>query len=98
MAAQWGANSLAPGKSAGWFFVRPKEQGFLPVLQVMPTSPSDTSGKWNLTSGGYPYVNQLGISTIWSQLSDDLNNLVFHMVVQNNSNKTIEYSFLESDL
>jgi hypothetical protein len=98
MASQWGYNSLAPGQSAGWFFARENLYGFLPVLQVTPLSPSFTTGMWSLTSGGYPYVNQLGISTIWSQLSDDLNNLVFHMVVQNNSNNIIEYAFLEADL
>jgi hypothetical protein len=98
MAAQWGTNSLAPGKSAGWFFARAKEEGFLPVLQVMPLSPSFTNDLWNLTSGGYPYNNQLGISTIWSQLSDDLSGLTYYMVVQNNSNSYIEYAFLESDL
>ena len=98
MAAQWGTNSLAPGKSAAWVFARAKEEGFLPVLQVMPLSPSFTNDLWNLTSGGYPYNNQLGISTIWSQLSDDLSGLTYYMVVQNNSNSYIEYAFLESDL
>jgi hypothetical protein len=98
MASQWGTNSLAPNQSAGWFFARNHQEGFLPVLQVMPLSPSFTNAKWNLTGGGYPYVNQLGISTIWSQLTDDLGNLVYFMVVQNNSSNTIEYAFLESDL
>ena len=98
MATQWGTNSLAPNQSHGWYFVRANQQGFLPVLQVMPLSPSLTDGLWSLTSGGYPYWNELGISTIWSQLSDDLNNVVYFMVVQNNSNNTIEYAFLEADL
>jgi hypothetical protein len=98
MASQWGTNSIAPGQSAGWFFVRNQEEGFLPVLQVMPLSPSFDSGEWALTGGGYPYLNQLGISTIWSQLTDDLQNLVYFLVVQNNSSNTIEYAFLESDL
>jgi hypothetical protein len=98
VASQWGSHSLAPGSSAGWYFVRGKETGFLPVLQVMPMSPSFTNGGWALTSGGYPYENQLGISTIWSQLSDDLTELVYYMVVQNNSSNTIEYAFVETDL
>lgn len=98
MASQWGSHSLAPGSSAGWFFVRNKETGFLPVLQVMPMSPSFASGTWALTSGGYPYVNQLGISTIWSQLSNDETELIYHMVVQNNSRDIIEYAFVETDL
>jgi hypothetical protein len=98
MASQWGTNSLAPNQSAGWFFVRNEQEGFLPVLQVMPLSPSFTNQDWTLTDGGYPYFNQLGISTTWSQLTDDLKNLVYFMVVQNNSSNTIEYAFLESDL
>ena len=97
MAAQWGNNSLAPGSSAGWFFARQNTPGFLPVLQVMPLSPSFTNSGWNLTGGGYPYENQLGISTIWSQLSDDLSTVFWLMVVQNNSNNTVEYAFLEAD-
>lgn len=98
MAAQWGTNSLAPGQSAGWFFARPNQSGFLPVLQVMPLSPSLMGVLWNITSGGYPFFNELGVSTIWSQLSDDMSTLVFFLVVQNNSNDVIEYAFLESDL
>lgn len=98
MASQWGNNSLAPGKSAGWYFVRPNESGFLPILQVTPLSPSLTGGLWSLTNGGYPYWNELGISTIWSQLTDDQSNLVYFIVVQNNSNNIIDYAFLETDL
>jgi hypothetical protein len=97
MASQWGNNSLAPGQSAGWFFVRDNLPGFLPALQVMPLTPSFTDGLWYVSSGGYPYINQLGISTIWSQLTQDLKYQVFYMVVQNNSNNTLEYAFLESD-
>jgi hypothetical protein len=98
MATQWGSNSIAPGQSVGWFFSRANRTEFLPVLQVMPLSPSYATGEWALTSGGYPYVNQLGISTTWSELSNDLQNLVYHLVVQNNSPNTIEYAFLEADV
>jgi hypothetical protein len=99
MAAQWGNNSLAPGKSAGFSFVMPKETGFLPVLQVMPLSPSDTDADWFLTSGGYPALTELGISTIWSQLTNDvIPNVMYFMVVQNNSNSVVEYAFLEANL
>jgi len=98
MAAQWGSNSLSPNSSAGWFFARPVQEGFLPYLSVIPTSPSFTDpDQWNLTGGGYPFVNQLGISTQWSQLSDDQTTLIYNIVVQNNSNNTIEYSFVEAD-
>jgi hypothetical protein len=98
MATQWGSNSIAPGQSAGWFFSRANRTEFLPVLQVMPLSPSFTNAEWNLTGGGYPYFNELGVSTTWSELSDDLQNLVYYLVVQNNSSNTIEYAFLEADL
>ena len=40
MATEWGSHSISPGSSAGWFFSRPNLPGFLPVLQVMPLSPS----------------------------------------------------------
>jgi hypothetical protein len=98
MAAQWGNNSLAPGASAGWNFARSKATGFLPVLQVMPMSPSFTDNLWNVAADGYPYLNELGVSTIWTQLSDDSKTLLYFMVVQNRSNNIIEYAFLESDL
>lgn len=98
MANQWGINSLAPGKSAGWFFARENVTGFLPVLQVMPLTPSFTDNLWFVSSDGYSHFNQLGISTLWSQLSDDLNNLVYFMVVENNSDSIVEYAFLEADL
>jgi hypothetical protein len=61
-------------------------------------TPSLTSNLWALTSGGYPYLNELGVSTIWSQLSDDSSVLVYYMVVQNNSNNIIEYAFVEADI
>jgi len=98
MAAQWGSNSLAPGASQGWFFARANTPGFLPVLQVMPLSPSFTGNQWFVAGDGYPSLNELGVSTVWSQLSDDLSTVLWFMVVENNSNNTIEYAFLESDL
>jgi hypothetical protein len=98
MATEWGNNSIGPGQSVGWFFSRSNRTEFLPVLQVMPLSPSFTGGEWALTGGGYPYFNQLGVSTTWSELTDDLQNLVYHLIVQNNSANTIEYAFLEGDL
>jgi hypothetical protein len=97
MASQWGNNSLAPGASAGWFFARPNLTGSLPVLQVMPLTPSFTDNLWNVSSDGYPYLNELGVSTTWSQLSDDLSNLIYYMVVENKSNSVVEYAFLEAD-
>jgi hypothetical protein len=98
MASQWGNNSLAPGASAGWFFARPKATGFLPVLQVTPLSPSLTDNLWSVASDGYPYWNELGVSTIWSQLSNDSSTLIYFMVVENKSNHIVEYAFLEHDL
>jgi hypothetical protein len=96
MAAQWGNNSLAAGASAGWFFARSREDGFLPAVQVMPMSPSFTDNLW--AGDGYPYWNELGISTIWSRLSNDSQTPIYFMVVENKSNNTIEYAFLESEL
>ena len=97
MASEWGNNSLAAGASAGWFFARPNLTGFLPVLQVKPLTPSFTNNLWYVASDGYPYWNELGISTMWSQLSDDLSSVLYYMVVENKSNSVVEYAFLESD-
>jgi len=44
------------------------------------------------------YWNELGISTTWSQLSNDGSTVFYFMVVTNNSNNTVEYAFLEADL
>ena len=99
MAAQWGANSLSPHDSHGWFFVRPAGSNFLPVLSVMPLSPSFTPGSWQFSGlSSFPVWDELGVSTIWSKLSDDGQNLVYYLVVMNGSNSTIEYAFLEADL
>jgi hypothetical protein len=98
MATQWGSNSLAPGASAGWFFVRSNTPWFQPVLRVMPLTPSFTDNLWWVESDGYPHWNQLGVSTMWSQLSDDLANVVYFLVVENRSNSVVEYAFLEADL
>ena len=98
MAAQWGANSLAPGASHGWFFARANESGFLPVLQVMPLSPSSNNALWSTQSDGFATFNELGVSTTWSQLSSDQSTVLWFMVVENRSSNIIEYAFLEADL
>jgi hypothetical protein len=98
MAAQWGNNSLAPGANAGWFFARPNATGFLPVLQVMPMTPAFMGNQWTVASDGYPSWNELGVSTIWSQLSSESNTLIYYMLVMNRSSNTVEYAFLENDL
>src|SRR5215469_3333753 len=98
MATRWGSNSLAPGASAGWFFARTNTPWFQPVLQVMPLTPSFTDNLWWVESDGYPHWNLLGVSTIWSQLSDDLANVVYFLEVENRSNSVVEYAFLEADL
>jgi hypothetical protein len=101
MATQWGNNSLASGAAAGWSFTRPTAAGFLPVLSVMPLSASFTDDLWNGGGNNYPYFNELGISTTWSQLSlsdDGSSSLVYFLVVSNNSNRAISYAFLEADL
>jgi hypothetical protein len=102
MANQWGGNLLAPNQSAAWYFVGPSPTpvgpGPLPVLQVRPVSPSGTPGHWSFTTGGYPVVNQLGISTIWSQISPDFQHMVYFLVVTNNSDVPLTFLWLEAVL
>jgi hypothetical protein len=104
MAAQWGNNTLGSKQAAAWFFVRGVASNFLPILSVIPLSPSftDDSGTfyWTTFDDGiaFPITRQLGTSTIWAQLTDDSSALVYFMLVLNYSDNTIEYAFLESDL
>lgn len=84
MAAQYGDATIAPGASVGWTFQRDYSVGFLPVFQVVPTSSSHTYPQFALTGGSYPYYNQLGISTIWSEYSDR-GISYWYMIVQNYS-------------
>lgn len=103
MAVEWGNNTIGGGQTHGWYFVGPATPGFLPVLSVRPLSPSFTSDNgfhWEsgLTSMSFPVERQLGISTIWSQMSDDQRNVTHFMLVMNYSDSTLAYSFLESDL
>jgi hypothetical protein len=97
MAAQWGNNSLGPGQSHGWYFIRPVTKGVLVDLSVIPLSPSFTNSNWSY-QGFYAIWNQLGHSPIFSQLSNDQSNIAYFMVVQNFSNNTMSYAFLETDL
>ncbi len=98
MAAEWGNNVLSPGASAGWFFARGTTPGFLPVLSVRPLSPTFTGNLWWGGGSNYPFWNEVGISTVWSQMGDDGATTLYFLVVTNNSNNTISYAFLEADL
>jgi len=107
MASEWGHNSLAPGQAAGWFFSRPAQRGFLPVISVRPTSPDFTPGAgWSYVGVGdlglegisFPQFLHLGVSTLWSSLSPDGNENVYYLLVINDGNQTVEYAFVEADL
>jgi hypothetical protein len=103
MATQWGNNTLGAGRTASWSFTRNAASGFMPVLHVMPLTPSfdgDGSFYWTKFDDGIalPTTPQLGVSTIWVQLSNDRSQLIYRMMVMNFSSSTIEYAFLESDV
>ncbi len=102
MATQWGNNSLAPGGIAWWYFVRPTTTGFLPVISVIPLSPSFTNDSFHfeesLTSISFPIDTQLGVSTMWSHMTSDGVYLVYSILVMNFSNNTVEFAFVEADL
>ncbi len=89
--------SLGSNQSFGWR-IGQFPPGTLVYIGAVPISPSFTSSNWFFTGGGYPYWNQLGISTQWSQLSNDGSGLGQFIVVQNNSNSTIEYELFYTTL
>jgi len=102
MAIQWGYNTLGPGQSVGFYFIRTANENFLPYISVYAWDQASDTQEWSLTTpGGYPYWNMLGISTQWCQRA--LDNLgypslmMFCIVVQNNGAYPVGYSFLEAD-
>jgi hypothetical protein len=46
---------------------------------------------------GYPYWNQLGISTQWCAFAPGEQALYYFIVVQNNSEYPLQYAFVEAD-
>jgi hypothetical protein len=106
MASEWGHNSLAVGQAAGWCFSRPAQRGFLPVISVRPLSPDFSPSQWSYVGVGefgiegisFPQWSHLGVSTIWSNLSDDGTENVYCLLVINDGNQTVEYAFVEADL
>jgi hypothetical protein len=110
MAIQWGTNSLSPGGYVHHYFVRNVEEGRLTVLSVMPLSPSFTDAEITPFIGLHsvftppsnwvplPEFNQLGVSGIWVQMTDDLKHIVYHMAVVNCSNSKVVYALLEAEL
>ena len=103
MAVQWGYNTLGPGQAFTWYFVRPNTPGFLPVLSVIPlsssfTNPGELYAMESLDELSFPTGNQLGVSTLWSQLSDDGTNLIYYLMVMNFSQNTVAYTFVETDV
>ena len=104
MATRWGWNTLAAGASAGWFFNRPYDDGFLPVLSVEPQiGPDQSPALWEGGGSVYPTFNKLGVSTIWSNQTNGPAgsvgfDITYYLVVSNNTDNDIAYSFLEADL
>jgi hypothetical protein len=56
------------------------------------------AGELGLQGISFPIQTAMGVSTIWSKLSDDGTQLVYAILVFNFSNSAVEYSFLEADL
>jgi hypothetical protein len=50
-----------------------------------------------LTSVTFPVDTQLGVSTMWSHVTNDGTYLVYSIMVMNFSNSTVEYAFVEAD-
>jgi len=99
MATEWGTNSLAPHGSIFFFFNKPGiTKNFLPYISVIPTSPSFTPAAEGASASGLPpAINQLGASPVWSRLFDNASGITYYISIQNNSNSTVEFSFVEAD-
>ena len=103
MASAWGYNVLGPNQSAGWYFTRANivagpGQQFLPYISARAVSDVDDGPLWSLTGGGYPYFNQLGVSTMWNMVSHEEGGARdWLLVVQNNNSISVAYEFIEAD-
>ncbi|WP_144144785.1 hypothetical protein [Paraburkholderia sp. BCC1884] len=103
MATEWGNNTIGAGQLQGWAFSLPTEPGLLPVISVRPLTPSfngDGSFHWSIspTSLSFPTEAQLGVSTLWSQMSNDQRTITYYLLVMNFSRATVSYAFVESNL
>lgn len=103
MATEWGNNTIGSGQLQGWSFSRAAQPGLLPVISVRPLTPSFTNDNgfhWSssLTSMSFPTETQLGVSTLWSQMSNDQTTITYYLLVINYSSSTLSYAFVESDL
>jgi hypothetical protein len=80
------------------------KNGFLPILSVEPqTGPDQSPATWSGGGSAYPTFNKLGVSTIWSNQTNAPEgsatfNITYYLVVSNNTDNDIAYSFLEADL
>jgi hypothetical protein len=103
MAIQFG-NSTVNGRSTQkWVFQTPAAPGTMPIVTVMPLSPSFSDANEFIFSqvGGFfedcfPVVQQLGTSALWTKLSDDGSTLLYFLLVINFSDNPVEYAFLLS--
>jgi hypothetical protein len=107
MATQWGRSVIASGQAQAWFFSRQITANFLPVISVVPLTPSNTdsndfrftgTGDYGFQGISFPICSQLGVSTMWSQINDYTSIVTYYILVMNFSNNAVEYAFVESDL
>ena len=93
-----GKHLIGPGFSAGYYFTKTPKQGFLPYISIYPAGRTTWEpATWALTSGGYPYANQLGISTQWCAAPPGGETLFYFIIVQNNNDFPLEFFFVEAD-
>jgi hypothetical protein len=103
MAIQFGNNTVNGRSSQSWVFQTPAGPGTMPILTVMPLSPSFSDAHdfiFSQVSGFFedcfPAVQQLGTSALWTKLSDDGSTLLYFFLVINFSDNPVEYAFLLS--
>ena len=101
MAIQFGNNTVNGCSTQGWVFQTPAGPGTMPILSVMPLSPSFSGASEFIFSqvGGFfedcfPVVQQLGTSALWTKLTDDGSTLLYFLLVVNFSDNPVDYAFV----
>jgi hypothetical protein len=95
MAFVWGPQTLGGGgnQSANFGLNYAASSDLLPYISVVPTEATFAQGgQWY--SGGFPVFGMLGVSTQWSELSNDGKTLTFWINVMNNGNNPVEFNIV----
>jgi hypothetical protein len=109
--SQWGSITLAAGQTLAVAFDYGRVvPGFLPVISVVPLTPTFQNINWTIvptagsgpdaigsqTSLSFPVANTIGCTALWPILSNDKLRMTYNIVVMNWSPIPLEFAFVDA--